>query len=140
MKDDPRQQLVNLARAMAKLEKAAKQSLGFVETVEYGGVSFDVSRQFVIADMAPLTFFHLVEPIDEEGTNAAVSRLYDRLVPLLTCRHEWTALKRASDRHVLSAAKDWLVSGDRPHVCKACTAYVLGGSKTSLPVIGRTSK
>jgi hypothetical protein len=138
MKDDPREQLINLARSMAKLEKAAKESLGFAETIHYRGVSFDVSRQFVIADLSPLAFFHLVEHIDEDGPQSAIARLYDRLVPLLTCVHQWTDLKRASDRHILSTAKEWLLSGDRPHVCKYCTAYVLGGSKTSLPKVGRT--
>jgi hypothetical protein len=34
MKDDPREQLINLARSMAKLEKAAKESLGFAETID----------------------------------------------------------------------------------------------------------
>lgn len=137
MQEDMNEQLVQLERALAELEKAARSSLGFVQRIEHRGLFFDVGRRFVIADMAPLAFFHLVEHVDQQGKTAAIHRLYDRLMPLLTCRHEWTPLKRASDKPVLNMGRDWLLHGDGPHVCKHCTAYVLGGPKTALPLVGK---
>ncbi len=137
MPDNLRDQLVKLEQAIAELEKVAKLSLGFVERIEYRDVWFDLSKKFVIADMAPLAFFHLVEPIDQDGKDAAIERLYDRLLPLLTCRHQWTVLKRASDKPLLRIGHEWTMRGDGPHVCRQCTAYVLGGTSTSLPIIGR---
>jgi hypothetical protein len=75
-----REQLDKLERAAAELEVAAKKALGFVSTLEYMGITFNVSRRFVIADMSPLAFFHLVEHIDD-GIESAVVRLYYRLTP-----------------------------------------------------------
>jgi len=128
MDSELREQLDKLERTAAELEVAAKKALGFVSTLEYMGITFNVSRRFVIADMSPLAFFHLVEHIDD-GIESAVVRLYYRLTPLLTCRHQWTPLKRSADEQVRGLAK----AG--PQVCSACTAYALGHS---LPVVGRS--
>ena len=136
MDDELREQLERLERTIADLEQASKKALGFVNTVEYRGIPFNVSRRFVIADLAPLAFFHLVEHI-EEDVGSAIVRLYDRLDPLLTCRHDWVALRRADDEQIRAivggASRD--VNGTGPHICKFCTAYAMG---SQLPVVGRT--
>jgi len=131
MNDDLRAQLELLERAVADLAKASKAALGFVTSLDYMGISFNVSRRFVIADLSPLAFFHLVEYIDD-GPGMAVVNLYERLLPLLSCEHRWTPLRRTADAHVRSLATG---RGAGPHICKVCTAYALGGN---LPVIGRT--
>ncbi len=138
------EQLEKLALALKELEKASRKALGFIETVEYEGIPFNVSRRFVIADLSPLAFFHLIEYIEDEGAMAAIARLYERLNPLLTCRHDWTALRRAEDDRmrviVGSTGKGGTANGGTanggvgPYICKECTAYALG---PPLPVVGR---
>ena len=130
MYEDLNRQLELLQQAMTNLETASKQALGFSRSVQYMGIVFNVGRRFVIADLAPLAFFHLVEPIDDSA-DAAVVRLYERLGPLLTCRHDWTELKRGD----LNDDRVRALSPTAPHVCRHCTAYALS---SSLPVVGRT--
>lgn len=132
MGDDLDQQIERLQRAIAHFQMSSKRALGFVDTITYEEITFDVSRRFVMADLAPLHFFHLIEPIDEGGPQPAAVRLYERLLPLLSCRHEWTALKRAEDDHVRKLIRTGSSPG--PFICKACTAYSLG---TVLPMVGR---
>jgi hypothetical protein len=129
MEENLQDQLESLERALADLERSTKKALGFVSRIEYMGISFDVSRRFVIADLSPLAFFHLVEHIEEEDATAAVVRLYERFLPLLSCRHMWTPLKRSDDRQILR------LGGSRALVCRSCTGYALG---TALPVVGRS--
>jgi hypothetical protein len=144
MEDDLREHLEKLERTVAELERVSKRALGFVSTIEYRGIAFNVGKRFVIADLSPLAFFHLVEHIHTSGPNdspqngieAAVIRLYDRLGPLLTCRHDWTLLKREDDermRAIVGIDKAPGVPG--PYICKSCTAYALGAP---LPFIGRS--
>jgi hypothetical protein len=139
--DDLREQLDSLERAIADLDKACKQALGFAYSIEYEGIAFHVGKRFVVADLSPLGFLHLVEPIDEStrqepygaiaaGAQAAVVRLYERMLPLLSCVHQWTPLSRIEDRQLRLLQPD----GPRQHICKACTAYALEGS---LPAVGR---
>ena len=134
MPGDLEEQLQHLERALGHLRLNAKQAFGFSEKVEYGGVLYDVSRRAVIADLSPLFFSHLIEHIDQDGVGAAVRRLHERLLPLLTCRHRWTALKRASDEQVRGMARTSAGDMCSPHICKICNAYVLG---EDLPVVGR---
>jgi hypothetical protein len=134
MAGDLEDQLQHLERALGHLRLNAKQAFGFVDKVEYEGVMFDISRRAVIADLSPLFFSHLIEHIDNEGIGAAVKRLHERLAPLLTCRHRWTALKRASDEQVRGMARTANGDSCQPYICKHCNAYVLG---LDLPVIGR---
>jgi hypothetical protein len=144
MEDDLlREQMEKLARAVVELEDASKRALGIVRTIEYLGIPFNISRRFVIADLTPLAFFHLVEHIEDGDPGAAIARLYDRLTPLLTCRHEWTPLRRAEDERVriLVTGTDPAVQGRTkdglgPYICKSCTAYALAAP---LPVVGRMS-
>jgi hypothetical protein len=142
MEDDLREQLEKLARAVVELEHASKRALGIVRTIDYLGIPFNVSRRFVIADLTPLAFFHLVEHIEDGDPAAAIARLHDRLTPLLTCRHDWTPLRRADDERVRilvtgtdPASKRLSENGLGPYICKSCTAYALAAP---LPVIGRT--
>ncbi len=134
MPGDIEDQIQHLERALGHLRLTSKQAFGFVDKVEFEGITFDVSRRAVIADLSPLFFSHLIEHIDAEGIGAAVRRLYDRLAPLLVCRHRWTPLLRASDEQVRGMART--AAGDicHPHICKVCNAYVLG---LELPGVGR---
>jgi len=129
MDENLQQHLDSLERALVELERSTKKALGFVSAIEYMGISFDVSRRFVIADLSPLAFFHLVEHIEDDDAMGAVVRLYDRLLPLLSCRHAWTPLKRADDAQVLRLGRAGAL------VCRSCTAYALG---KDLPAVGRT--
>ncbi len=143
MEDDLlREQLEKLARAVVELEEASKKALGIVRTIEYRGIPFNVSRRFVIADLTPLAFFHLVEHIEDGDAVAAIARLRDRLTPLLTCRHDWTPLRRAEDEQVRvivlgtdPAKRDPSKRGLGPYICKSCTAYAIA---SPLPVVGRS--
>jgi len=147
--------LQQLERAIADLHRTSKKALGFIHTVDYRGVPFNVSKRFVIADLAPLVFFHLVEHISIDVTSSIV-RLYDRLGPLLTCRHGWLPLKRADDEQVRFIVGGTIAATARasasrptnpthnparptlptpgPFICRYCTAYSLG---LPLPLVGR---
>ena len=88
----------------------------------------------MIADLTPLSFFHLVEHIQEDGIEAAVVRLYERLGPLLSCRHDWTPLKREEDERMRAIVGIEKAPGaPGPYICKSCTAYALGNP---LPLVG----
>jgi hypothetical protein len=152
--------LLRLERAIADLRNTSNKALGFIHTIDYRGVPFNVSQRFVIADLAPLIFFHLVEHISIDVTSSIV-RLYDRLGPLLTCRHEWLPLKRADDDQVRFIVGGTIPANPQspgtsarlasnpethpethrngipthgPFICRYCTAYSLGHP---LPVVGR---
>ena len=133
-------QIEKLERSLAIFMSTAQDALGATSSIEHKGVTFNVSRRFVIADLSPLAFFHLVEHIEAGGARAAAVRLFDRLAPLLLCRHDWTPLKRASDHQVISLSLQGQEQGkgsqteQGPHICKRCTAYALG---PSLPTVGR---
>ena len=131
---DLHEHIEKLERSLAIFKSTAKEAFGFLGEITYNGIKFDVSRRFVMADLSPLAFFHLVEHVDQEDPSAAVERLYYRLLPLLSCRHKWTPLKRASDQQVRSLAGKAAETGPGPYICKNCTAYVLG---EVLPVLGR---
>ena len=132
---DLAEQMEKLARALEELEQVSKKALGFVHTIEYKGIPFNISRRFVIADLSPLSFFHLLEHIEDEDPAAAIARLYERLNPLLTCRHDWTLLRRAEDERMRVIVGSPAKGSAAPYICKECTAYALG---PVLPYIGRT--
>ena len=123
-----------LERSVAGFMSAAQEALGVNGQLQYRGTTFNVSKRFVIADLAPLAFFHLVEHIEDGQVSEAVVRLHDRLAPLLLCHHSWTPLKRSSDHQVINMAAQGIEQVQGPHICKRCTAYALG---TSLPLVGR---
>jgi hypothetical protein len=135
MRDDL-EEIRKLESAIALLRGKSTEVYGSVHTIEHLGVSFNVSRRFVVADLSPLTFFHLVEHIGDAGAAAAIVRLYDQLIPLLICKHQWTVLRRTTDKHFQAMVQDQLDGKTyRPHICRSCTAYALSGP---LPVIGKT--
>lgn len=123
-----------LERSVAGFMHAAQQAPGAHGQIEYRGTTFNVSQRFVIADLAPLAFFHLVEHIEDGQVREAVVRLYERLAPLLLCHHSWTPLKRSTDNRVINLAVGATRASQGPHICKRCTAYALG---TALPLVGR---
>ena len=123
-----------LERSVAGFLSTAQQAPGVHGQVEYRGTTFNVTQRFVIADLAPLAFFHLVEHIEAGQVRDAVVRLHERLAPLLLCHHSWTPLKRSSDHRVIGLAVGGTRTAQGPHICKRCTAYALG---TALPLVGR---
>ncbi len=140
MSDDPGGQLERLQQAIVDLEKACKRALGFTGTIEYMGISFNVSPRLVTANLSPIAYLQLVEHIDQPGDEAqpdgpqeAVVRLYNRLAPLLSCVHQWTPLSRAEDAALRGATTK---TTGRPYICKLCTAYAF---ERSLPAVGRSS-
>jgi len=149
LKDD---HIRKLERTLAELQQTSNRALGFVNTIDYRGVPFNVSQRFVFADLAPLVFFHLIEHITDDVTSTIV-RLYHRLGPLLLCRHDWVPLKRSDDDQVRfivggtptstdgvidtapdAHGTDAPTSPSGPYICRHCTAYILG---RPLPAIGR---
>jgi hypothetical protein len=138
MSDDLGEQLERLQQAIADLDKACKRMLGFTDVIEYMSISFNVSPRYVIADLSPIAYLGLVEYVDEGDYEAAADpaqkaavRLYERLIPLLSCVHQWTPLSRAEDLFLRSTTVE---STGHPHICKLCTAYAFEGS---LPAVGR---
>lgn len=121
--------LQSMARTMIDLEPALRSALGFTETIHHRGITFLISERFVIADLRPLAFLGLLEEVEQDVT-LSIGRLYDRILPLLRCQHEWTL-----DNHLL---KDGLADDTRPmphsHVCRLCTAYAVS---SMLPRVGR---
>jgi hypothetical protein len=130
MRDDL-EEIRKLEGVIALLKGRSTELLGSIYSVEYLGVLFNISRRFVVADLSPLTFFHLVAHIGASGEAGAIVRLHEQLAPLLICQHQWAILRRQSDRHLLAWAGD---TAYRPHICKLCTAYALSGS---LPTVGK---
>ena len=129
------EQLEKLARSLVELEQASRKALGIIHTIEFQGIPFNVSRRFVIADLSPLAFFHLLEHIEDNDPASAIARLYERLNPLLTCRHDWTLLRRAEDERMRVIVSSPARGSASPYICKNCTAYSLG---PALPYVGRT--
>ncbi len=135
MDDELQEKLQLFERAVKDLQQVSRNALGFQSAIEHHGITFNVSRRYVVADLSPLAYFHLVEPI-EETPQAAVSRLYERIYPLLSCRHQWTELRRESDAHIRSLSTLKFKGFAGPRKCKVCTAFALGAA---LPAIGRDS-
>ena len=138
MNDPLREQIAQLEQAVEELGRVSRRALGFIATIEYRGTTFHISPRFVIADLQPIAFLRLVEHYDEPGDTPedAVARLYERVEPLLLCRHDWAPLSRVEDdpiRGVAPEEADGSLAG--AYICKICTAYALG---TPLPLRGRT--
>ena len=131
MRDDL-EEIKNLEKVIALLRGSPSEVHGSICSIEYLGVFFNVSRRFVVADLSPLTFFHLVAHIGESGAAVAIVSLYEQLAPLLICEHQWAILRRHSDRHLIGWVRGTTY---RPHICKLCTAYALSGL---LPAVGKT--
>ncbi|MBB5061247.1 hypothetical protein HDF16_005983 [Granulicella aggregans] len=73
-------------------QKSSMQVLGFMQTIEHNKILFHISERSVVADLAPLAYLDLVQEIEDGMVQTAVASLYERLRPLLQCRHRWLPL------------------------------------------------
>ena len=129
--------LDDLRRDFTKLQSLSKKALGFSATITYQDIFFDVSPDLVIADLSPLAFLNLVERIDSDGAEAAAVRLYERLLPLLSCRHRWVDSQVDLDQHWKLIRYEPLQGLGRVFVCEFCTAYASSTPGANLPAVGR---
>jgi len=67
----------------------------------------------------------------------AIAFLYERVLPLLECKHRWRPLLPTSPAQLVKLDEGLAISGNRIHTCISCTAYVLARSVITLPVVGR---
>ena len=115
--------LDDLQRYLTQFQSLSKRALGFSETIRTS--FFNVGPNLVIADLSPLAFLNLVEYIAIDGVEAAAVRLYERLVPLLSCRHRWVEPAMPLDQPRDLIMYEPLQGFGRVSVCELCTAYVL---------------
>jgi len=139
MDQDLLARLEELHRAVLRYESIAKQRLGFLETIHYKGVAFDVSSEFVIADLSPLAFFNLVEYIDTHDATGAAARLYERISPLLSCKHRWIEPTMPLDQDGRLITHESLRAFGHVLVCECCTACIAKTLGANLPTIGRST-
>ena len=128
--------LERLRESVQELQSYSKRALGFKKTIEYKQILFNVSRRFVIADLSPLAYVDLVQEIGDGAAETAIATLYDRVRPLLECRHEWAPVTGAHGQ-ILQQEHRMSLSGTVIHACLVCTAYGLQSVEISLPAIGR---
>lgn len=117
-------------------QKWSIQALGFNQTIEYNQVLFHVSDSSVVADLAPLAYLDLVQEIENGRVQTAVASLYERLRPLLECKHRWFPLP-ASARSEVIRLDSSLSPDNYIHVCAECTGYCLKSSLIPLPQCGK---
>jgi len=129
--------LERLRESVQEMQNSSRQALGFKKRIEYEQIFFDVSRRFVIADLSPLAYVDMVQEIRDGDVETAIATLYDRVRPLLECRHEWAPLNAGASGHLLRQEQRMSLSGTIIHTCGVCTAYGLQSVEISLPVIGR---
>ncbi|MBB5059366.1 hypothetical protein HDF16_004089 [Granulicella aggregans] len=125
-------------RDLTKLQSLSKKAFGFSETITYQDILFNVSPELVIADLSPLAFLNLVERIDSDGEEAAAVRLYERLLPLLSCRHRWIEPTMPLDQPRDLIMYEPLQGFGRVSVCELCTAYAISTPGAHLPAVGRS--
>jgi len=126
----------DLRHSALKWQKLSIQALGFNQTIEYNEIFFHVGERYVVADLAPLAYLDLVQEIEEGKVQAAVVSLYERLRPLLECKHRWFPLPTSAPSEVIRL--DFSLSPDSCiHVCAECTGYCLKSSLIPLPQCGK---
>lgn len=138
MDDKFKSRLEELCRAVIDYETLSKRSLGFFETIIYKDILFNVSSDLVIADLSPLAFFNLVEPIDTRGAEAAATRLYERLLPLLSCSHRWIEPTVFLGQDGDPIMYELIQGFGHVLVCEFCTACTIRVPGRDLPVVGRS--
>ena len=138
MNDNFLARLGELQRDLTKLQSLSKKALGFSETITYQDILFNVSPDLVIADLSPLAFLNLVEHIDSDGAEAAAVRLYERLLPLLSCRHRWVEPTMSLDQPWKLILYEPVQVFGRVFVCEFCTAYAISAPGAHLPAVGRS--
>lgn len=113
------------------------QALGFLKAVEYKKVRMFVSDTMVLADMTPLAFLSLSEPIEQDGMETAAVRLYERVRPLLSCDHAWTDVTDVGDEQIKTIVQSLPSHSARLFQCASCTALARGTSISDLPATGK---
>jgi hypothetical protein len=88
-----------LRDSVMQWEKHSKIALGFNKTIEYKQIRFNLNGRFVIADLAPLAYMDLVQEISDGDSEAAAASLYERLGPLLDCKHQWLPITSRETLH-----------------------------------------
>jgi hypothetical protein len=124
-----------LGQSLLKLQKSLTRALGFTQTLEYQGILFRVSEHCLIADLSPIAYVDMAEKIIEGDTAAAVLSFYERLAPLLECRHRWRPLSPTSSPH-FSSLSCGVRDGTIIYVCTLCTGYGHASDSNTLPQIG----
>jgi hypothetical protein len=122
---------------IVEYHNACKKVAGFTHETEYQEIMFNVSATLVVADLSPLAFLQMAESIGEGGEEGAICRLHQRLAPLLSCRHQWSALRAGADRQIDRIIEAMQSPGSTLYTCKSCTAHVLRQATEPLPIIGR---
>lgn len=138
MDDNLLSQLEELRLIVTELEAVSRKALGFVGTIRYKEILFNLRPASVIPDLSPLAYFDLVEYIDNAGAEAATVRLYDQLFPLLSCRHQWTEPKGLLDRDGKPIMYESLQYLGHIFICELCTACAIETPEAKLPTVGRT--
>lgn len=113
------------------------QALGFSKVVEFKKLRMFVSDSMVVADMTPLAFLSLAEPIEHSDMEAAVVRLYERTAPLLACEHNWIDVTETKDLQMKALLLSLPAHSSRLFQCVACTALARGTALSDLPIAGR---
>lgn len=98
-------------------QKWSIQALGFNQTIEYNQVLFHVSDSSVVADLAPLAYLDLVQEIENGRVQTAVASLYERLRPLLECKHRWFPLPASARSEVIRLDSSLVARQLYPCVC-----------------------
>ena len=127
--------LEELRDAVVEWRILSMQALGFRQTIEYKQILFRVSARSVIADLSPLAYLDLNQEVHDGMIEIAIANLYERLLPLLECRHHWSPLTADFIRDVYRLDLS-LSHGSILHVCTACTALCIETRETPLPQIG----
>ncbi len=100
------------------------RALGFTQTIEFNNIFFHVSEHFVIADLSPVAYLDLIEDIQDGSVQTAVASLYERLQPLLVCKHVWRPLSPDASQRIICLDFS-LASNCYIHECVDCTAYCI---------------
>lgn len=137
MDDELTQSFGELTATLVAFQERAKWALGFTSTMEYRQIFFHVAPQFVIADLSPLAFVDLVQEIEDDDVQTALSRLYERLRPLLDCRHHWLVVSPSNRRAIVQLDHSLSLRGSRILRCTACSAYGLTSEGVAIPSVGR---
>lgn len=125
-----------LRHSALEWQKWSIRALGFNQTIEYNQILFHVSERSVVADLAPLAYLDLVQDIEDGMVQTAVACLYERLRPLLDCKHRWFPLTASANREVICL--DFSLSPHSYiHVCAECTCYCIKYSLFPLPQCGK---
>jgi hypothetical protein len=136
MDDDLINTFEQFHHSVLEWQKSSMRVLGFMQTIEHNKILFHISERSVVADVAPLAYLDLVQEIEDGMVQAAVASLYERLRPLLQCRHRWSPLSAGAQSEIICL--DFSLSPhSHIHVCAECTGYCIKSSLFPLPQCGK---